>query len=75
MDLNEGVVDGNNVDTTVVDAVEQLEWEVVPRVMWGRGALTHCGRPAVAVSSLNITMYRWRIEERNLQCGRYGRIR
>jgi len=31
VDLNEGVVDGDNVDTTVVDAVEQLEWKVVPR--------------------------------------------
>ena len=31
MDLNEGVVNGDNVNTTVVDAVKQLEWEVVPR--------------------------------------------
>ena len=39
--LNEGVVDGDNVDTTVVDAVEQLER--LSHAMWGRGA-THALR-------------------------------
>lgn len=41
VDLNEGVVDGDNVDTTVVDAVEQLER--LSHAMWGRGA-THALR-------------------------------